>query len=301
MKSTNNTIFKLALAEQYLSFLISTMTEGGRLPSIKAIAEELNLSVGIIQKALAKLESIDAVFLEKKGHCGSFLKNKDLTKLYVINQRTPLFCTLPLPYTLRYEGLASSIYHLTHQFTPCYFIHTRGASLRLELVGSGKSDMAIVSRFAFETMKCSELEIAYSYGVHSYLNRHIIVLRPQENLNQVQTIGFDSKSHDQQFLIEKVFSDPKLIFKDINYHTLISKLINKEIDATILNEDEDRVNAFQKITIDPTGYHMSLTEAVLVVRKDNKKIKKMIASLWKTSIINEFIKKIISGQESPSY
>ncbi|MGL5956584.1 MAG: YhfZ family protein [Brevinema sp.] len=273
---------KFSTAEQHISFLCSITPKNSRLPSIKSIAHLLKMSVGMVQKVFAEFEENQTISLSKRGVQGTFLQEKNIEKLYQINQQAPIFGTLPLPYTLRYERLTESIEQQIQHILPCYFMHTKGAVSRLKLLISGKADFGIVSKFSFLNNYDPTLEILYEYGAHSYLEKHVIVTRVGEKIQKGMCIGFDPYSFDQTFLVSNIFSKQDFSFSHINYHSLIDKLTKKEIDITILNFDEDRVKALYPIDILFNNYPQEMTEAVLVSQTDNFKIKHLIGGnkLW---------------------
>lgn len=273
--------YKFTIVEQYVCFLCSIIKIGDRIPSIKEVAHKLSVSIGMVQKTFSYLESEKIISLQKKGHQGTYLIGRSLEKLYQINQYNPVFCATPLPYTLRYEAMTESIEHKIQHIIPCYFMHVRGASTRIKMVESTKADLCIVSKFAFNHLQSDELEILYEYGENSYLERHVIVTRVEESILEVSKIGLDYSSYDQTSLIQSVFNTNAFELIDTNYHSLIDKLMNKEIDATILNVDEDRVKALNIIEINSDLYPIEMTEAVLISQKNNFKIKQLVSLLYK--------------------
>lgn len=267
----NNRISKFETAKIYISFLCSTATIGQRIPSIKNIATLLNMSVGMVQKVIFEFEKNQIIVFKKKGMYGTFLEYKNPQKLYEINQLSPIFGTLPLPYTCRYEKLGRSIESALEKVLPCYLIYMRGAVARAQLIESKKADFGIMSKFSFSNIEHSKLRIIYDYGKHSYLKKHVIVTRVEDNLQRGMRIGIDQNSFDQTYLAKTLFPEKEFPLISINYHSLIKRLIRKEIDITILNYDEDRVKALNTIDIPLEKYPIDLTTAVLVARTDNEK------------------------------
>lgn len=82
---------------------------GGRLPTVSELSVENDIPIGTTHNALKTLIKTGAVEVVSRGHMGSYLVNKDVKKLLHLIGVQYLFGAMPLPYTKRFEGLASGL------------------------------------------------------------------------------------------------------------------------------------------------------------------------------------------------
>ena len=82
---------------------------GERIPSIIEYSQKYNISVGLIQKALMSLQEEGALEIERRGVLGSYIKKINNEILMEKSVFGSLVGVMPLPYSKRYEGLATGI------------------------------------------------------------------------------------------------------------------------------------------------------------------------------------------------
>src|SRR4051812_8415855 len=100
---------KNGLAAKFIAKELIHVLEGERIPRISDFTEKLSLGRGTVQGALKVLEDLHAISLESRGHLGTFLIKRDLNLLYEIAGIGPIVGVMPLPYSRKYEGLATGI------------------------------------------------------------------------------------------------------------------------------------------------------------------------------------------------
>ena len=125
-----------------------------RIPKIGELAEKYQVGRGTIQTALKNLESMSCIKLDSRGHLGTYLRTKDVTCLLKYAGTSRITGVMPLPYSKKYEGLASGFNSEFEKLDVNLNIaFMRGAKLRLEGAKEGRYDFALVSRYsALEAM-----------------------------------------------------------------------------------------------------------------------------------------------------
>ena len=114
---------------------------------------------------------------------------------------------MPLPYSKRYEGLATGLYKAFEKADiPFSLAFMRGAGKRIEALGLGKYDFAITSKLAatHEKSKVEYIEIMHVFKEGSYVGEHIILFK-DNNISEIEDgmkIGIDPAS--QTNFIDKI-------------------------------------------------------------------------------------------------
>src|SRR4051812_18657515 len=125
---------------------------GDRTARVQEYAERLDASVGTVQVALTYLQSVGAAQLEPRGRLGTYARMLNYPLLWKLALNRPLSGGMPLPYSRRFEGLATGIrLQFAQQPLDLDLRFMRGAAQRMQLLATGMLDWALVSRFAAET------------------------------------------------------------------------------------------------------------------------------------------------------
>jgi hypothetical protein len=279
-----------------------------RIPRISDLAEKFQVGRGTVQSALKILEETQSIRLESRGHLGTFLREKCVSNLLKFSGVDRILAVMPLPYSKKYEGLASGLASEFSRLNLAFNIaFMRGAKPRLEGVKEGRYDFAIVSRFsALEEMKNHDgLKIALSFGKQTYVSKHAVIFSDptKKRIEDKFKIGIDTFSNDQKFLTYAEAEGKNVEYVEMNYMHLLQHLKANTIDATIWSIDE----------IDTTLYHVEpltskkaiqyereMSEAVCVIRKGNRKVEYILQHLSKENIV-EIQKGVERGDIMPKY
>lgn len=289
------------IATEFLS-----IEKGERIKTISELEQVYPFSRGTIQNALKVLKELKAIDTVSKGKHGTILIDKnDATLLKIIGIRTVVGC-MPLPYSKRYEGMATGLISCIENKTgvACNVVFSRGASARTEMVINGRCDFIITSKLAGENIlkNNKNLEIIKEFGSNSYLSDHVIIFRDNnmKDIKDGMRIGIDNDSYDQCKLVKHVCANKKVKYVNVSYPNLLKKIMSGDIDATVWNKDE----IFEKYL--DVGYkHIekdsSDTNAVMIVRKDRKEISTFLNKYIDIEYINKKAKLVIEGLEIPQY
>ncbi|MBQ2509776.1 MAG: hypothetical protein II529_03015, partial [Erysipelotrichaceae bacterium] len=292
----------MKLSRELLNYAI-----GDRIPTITEFSERIHLARGTIQNALKNLINSKAVGIESKGHLGSYLVRKNNAILLEFAGITYLVGAMPLPYSKRYEGLASGIIISSENqdTTPIDLAYMRGSRSRMSMIDHGRYDFAIVSRYAAEEYikEKNTLEIALSFGTGSYTGKHVLMLheRKDDGVKDGMKVGIDESSYDQIELTEIVCRGRKVEYVPIEYSRTIECVQNGTIDATVMNVDEvlDKKVPIHYVEIE--GYDPANTEAVVVSAKANPEIASLLKELIDVDTVLNIQKLVLEDKIIPRY
>lgn len=135
----------IAVISLELEFL--PLNIGERINTVAELAERYDTARGTIQFAIKFLKEHEAVTLESRGHLGTFIKEMNYIKLLELTGIKSLVGVMPLPYSKRYEGLATGIYKcLNDGGVNTNLAFMRGFNHRLKALEDGRYDFAVTSR-----------------------------------------------------------------------------------------------------------------------------------------------------------
>ena len=264
---------------------------GERIPSIIEYSQKYNISVGLIQKALISLQEEGALEIN----------NEILMEKSIFGS---LVGVMPLPYSKRYEGLATGIKNNFENYkVNFYFAYMSGSEVRLNLLRKGIYDFAIVSRLAYEIEKekCDDIEVIFGFGEKSYVSRHVLL--KAAGIGKIRKIGVDKNSEDQKYMTRECITSKDCEYIEINYNETLKLLKNNIVDAIIWNYDEIEE---KQIKIDyeelPNKEVLNkANEAVLVIKKQNRILEKLTKKIINVEYIGEIQKKVLENKMLPAY
>lgn len=298
---------KNGLSTKKLANLLLAYKEGDRIPTVTELNNEIQLARGTVQNALALLQQSGAVELEAHGKSGTFLKNRDVKKLMEISGITNILGVMPLPYSKRYEGLATGLVaNVENGYDiPISLAFMRGSKNRVSLVLCDRYDFAVISRFAAERMIESGLPIktVKGFGIHSYLSSHVMVFHDPDckEVHDGMRVGVDQSSVDQKKITEWACEGKDVEFVNIEYTQILQKVSNGEVDAALWNMDEIQEKLYNTPYKVVDFEESKDTEAVIVVRKDRKEMVALIDSLIDENLVLANQKLVIEGKMIASY
>ncbi|WLR55382.1 GntR family transcriptional regulator YhfZ [Mesobacillus subterraneus] len=300
---------KNGLAARYIARELIDIETGQRIPRISDFTEKLSLGRGTVQGALKLLEEIRAIRLESRGHLGTFLLKRDLNLLYEIAGIGPIIGVMPLPYSRKYEGLATGIIEVLERTNKRIDLaYMRGALPRVEALKSRRYDFAIMSLLAAEeaVTKFEGLEINKTFGPESYVTAHkIFFSNPHySKIEDRMRVGIDYSSVDQAELTLLECEGKQVELVEVGYMQLFSMLTKGMIDAAVWNVDEERTLQ----TFKSSGFHSpeakelaaKATTAALVVESARGRITEQLGVL-DTSEVRCVQKQVVEGIKYPHY
>ena len=299
---SKNGIATYTLAREFIKYHV-----GDKIPTVSELSETFDLARGTVQNAIKLLQQSDAIRIESKGHIGSYLVKKNMTILLEFAGISSIVGVMPLPYSKRYEGLASGLLVTmeNHYNIPASMAFMRGSKNRISMLISNRYDFAIVSRSAAEEIiqEHDNILIVMSFGKNSYLSEHVIIFK-DDQMKEIQDgmrIGIDYDSVDQRVLTQQVCAGKNVEYVSVDYSRILERVVNGDIDAAIWNKDEI-TEKFVKVNYSElNGYDTSSNEAVMVVSKDESEMVELLKTIIDPETVVNIQKLVLEGKITPSY
>ncbi len=273
---------------------------GDRIDSIPALSVALGVSIGTISKCLDLLEKDGSIALAKKGHLGSYVERIDYAALWKIGNFGSLFCVMPLPYTRKYEALASALStYFASRHLPFQIAYMRGATVRKEGMHTGRYDMAVMSLLAANRLRDEEgnVEIIARFGKGSYLEKHVLIT-PKES-TRVKRIAVDPDSIDQAILtrlyLKSQHRKPAVVHA--SYGQTIDLIARGHVDGAVWNYDYIVEHKVAMHTTDLEGIREvdDASEAVLVCSAQNKSRRLLLRENFDGKAVADYQRKYLAS------
>lgn len=294
-------------AVQKLALEILSTAPGERLATIAFYSSKFKLGRGTIQLALNYLEEQGAVKLERRGHLGTFVVAVDYNKLWLAGNLRSLTGVMPLPYSRRYEGLATGLYQVFRSAgIPFNLAYMRGSSNRIESLKRHQYDFAVISKLAAEEAP-GDIEIVVEFGKESYVSGHRVLFASSEDthIRDGMKVGIDTSSQDHVILTKAECSGYNVEFVEMPYSQVIRSLLAKRIDAAIWNVDEVIERGYPIRFSHPSSQEASRlddkgTVAVVVSLKDNP-VSNLLKSVIHVEKVLELQRMVLAEKLLPNY
>ncbi len=283
---------------------------GDRIPRVQDYARRCETGHGTVQNALRSLVDAGAVQVEARGHMGTFLVQADYRKLREIAGLTSLLGLMPLPYTRRYEGLASGLYEAVRQSDIPFSIgYMRGARSRIAALRRGQADFAVLSRLSADLAAAEGgVVIAMGLGPQTFVSQYGILLAgPQfSGITDGMRVGVDPQTLDQAWLTAEECRGKQVELVEVPYSHLLQRLREHQIDAAIWNLDE-----FTSGTMDihsmplqsPAARRIAETssEAVLVIDANRPDLERLLPEIIDPAVVRRVQDEVLEGNRIHSY
>lgn len=300
---------KNGLAARYIARELIDISAGQRIPRVSDFTEKLALGRGTVQGALKVLEDMRAIKLESRGHLGTFLLKRDLNLLYEIAGIGPVIGVMPLPYSRKYEGLATGIIEMLEKINKrTGLAYMRGAIPRVEALKSRRYDFAIMSLLAAEEAISTfeGLEIQKTFGPGSYVTSHKIFFSNKRfsKIEDGMKIGIDYSSVDQAEITMLECEGKKVELVEAGYMQLFSMLTKGIIDAAVWNADEEKtLQTFPSSDFySPKAKEIAAkaTTAAMIAETSRTRIKEQLELLDTKEVIH-IQQEVVTGKKYPHY
>ena len=299
---------KLGIAITSLAVEFLPLNKGDRIKTVAELAESYETARGTIQSAIKFLKEQEAVTLESRGHLGTSIKEIDYIKLLELTGIKSLVGVMPLPYSKRYEGLATGIYKcLNDSGVNTNLAFMRGSNHRLKALEDGRYDFAVTSRLTadFYLKNNKNIQIVKAFGNFSYVNEHIIVVSKEFDgeFTKGTRVGIDTSSIDQFMLTKTCFKNVDVQYVPLNYSQFITAINEKQIDVAIWNLDDiqDRQDDIKFLPLDREKSNIKDTEAVIIANKENSIVPVIFSRVLDVEEVKEYQRLVIEKKIMPQY
>lgn len=308
MEVQNILMQKLGIAITSLAVEFIPLNRGDRIKTVAELSETYNTARGTIQSAIKFLKEHGALELESRGHLGTFIKEIDYIKLLELTGIKSLVGVMPLPYSKRYEGLATGIYKcLNDSGINTNLAFMRGSNHRLKALEDKRYDFAITSRLTadYYLKENENIQIVKTFGDFSYVNEHIIIVAKdfEGQFKKGTRVGIDTSSIDQIMLTKKFFEGIEVEYVPLNYSQFITAIKERQIDAAIWNLDDiqDRKENIKFMPLKRKEKNIKDTEAVIITTKNNSIVPALFSRVLNVEDVKEYQKLVLEKKIMPQY
>ncbi|MBP0456282.1 GntR family transcriptional regulator YhfZ [Streptomyces montanisoli] len=299
------------LAARRLAVLLLNHEPDTRLPRVRDFAEELGVGNGTVQAALQLLEHAEAIETTARGHLGTFLVRSDRSILWRLSGLGTLLAAMPLPYSRRYEGLATGLRSAFEKAgAPFAITFMRGAGARTTALLDGKVDLVVLSRFAADRLvEEHPVELVADLGPATYVGAHGLLLRHGLDADMSGLrVAVDHASEDQRLLAERVFGDrADITWVEASYMQLGELFQHGGADATVWNLDEALDRLGPGVDVLPLGDEVTRdlalrnSSAALIGRTDGAKAMSAVREALDLAVITNCQTEVLNGERAPWY
>lgn len=269
---------------------------GEKIESISNLSKKYEVGRGTIQDVISDLEESGAIELKKQGRNGTILVSKDNKMLLTKSRIDCFFGVMPLPYTFRYEALATAIKSEIRNQTETVvsMSYVKNADDRIRLVKEGRVDFGVFSEEHAKKMvlEHSELKILMVLHDNSYLSKHVIA----SNQSNVKKVGIDANSYVHRVLTENNFKGYEYI--QLHYNQIYEHLKQRKIDAAIINYDDIKTEEFSyRELIEKPEF----LRAAVVINKSNEVLTNIIEQITFLENVEVIQNAVLTKELDPNY
>ena len=274
---------KTGIAVNCIAQDLLTRKKGDRIPSISEYQEKFGVSRGTIQNGLNYLKERQAITLITRGHMGTVIESIDYPRLQECCFNKELLGSMPLPYSICYQGLATALFKLMKPYA-FNLVYARGSGSRIKLLTSDACQFAVCSLYAAEEAIRSgqKIDIALDLGPGTYLTRHVMIFREagKQAIESGMRVAYDPDSMDHRHLTELMVSGVAGVnLTRMKAHQTIKAIQAGEVDAGVWNLDEILESGYtdlNMVTIPITPETAKYSSAVFVVSRGNEEIAQLL-------------------------
>ncbi|GGT30507.1 GntR family transcriptional regulator YhfZ [Streptomyces purpureus] len=299
------------LVAQRLAALLLLHEPGVRLPRVRDFAVTLGVGNGTAQAALRLLEETGAIGTTARGHLGTFLIRSDRAALWRLSGLGTLLAAMPLPYSRRYEGLATGLRAAFDRAgTPFAITFMRGATARVRALLDGKADLVVLSRLAADRYLAEHpVELVADLGPGTYVGAHGVLVRQGADLGAPGLrVAVDRTSEDQCLLAERAFAGRTDIeWVEGSYMQLGGLFAQKRADATVWNLDEPKGWLGAAVDVHPFGDAITQelaahnSSAAVIGRRDCPHALAAVRAALDLRTVTALQDEVVRGERIPSY
>lgn len=298
-----------------LAFDLLQYSPGTQIPKAQEYGQRYRVGLGTVQAALQQLQDAGAVKLVARGHLGTFLESVSYPRLWHFTLRGPLVGCMPLPYSRRYEGLATGLHELFSEAgVSLNLTFVRGSLNRVEALAHGRCDFVVMSKLALDNAASPDgddltLAPVCRFGPGSWIGDYVVVLR-NSSLTSIRSgmrVGIDSRSVDHTIVVKLACRGQRVEFVSIGYMQLRSALASGHIDATVWNKDDFATHPepnFRIISAEEAGLQAlrdTYSEAVIVVSSDQRGVANLVGTTLDVEKVMRVQQQVLTFERLPSY
>jgi len=278
-----------------------------RVPTVRELVHEHRSSLASIHAAIARLEAVGAIELERRGRLGASLVSRSIGGLWAAAEGGPLVVSLPLASSQRYEALATAIKQLlTGVGLEVFLIFVRGSRQRLQAVRDGRCHLAVMSSFAAAELCGPKDRVVLELGPDSYNTGHRVFSAPTKH-HRPRRVIVDRHSADQQLLTALEFGGDEVELLPAMTGQITRLLTTGQADAAVWTSDEMQATRLEGILDRPLSESVrtrvgdSDTRACLVGRAAEADLLGALLATVDAAEVARIQLEVMTGQLVPEY
>jgi hypothetical protein len=283
-----------------------------RIPGVAELAKGHGVGYGTVQEALRLLEVTGAVRFRRRGAQGTQIEAARDDLLWYVANAGHLIGSLPLPYSRRYEGLATGLYALLSEAgIPTSLSYVRGGVRRIEALLQGGANFAVTLLFATEIFLAEHpgaLNVVMDLGPRTYVTEHRLILADttKRGLEPGMRVGLDPDSVDQALItemeLENLEGEVRLL--PMTYTHILRELEDGRLDAAVWNAEDvngDRFNVVPLSSPKARELFGTNTVAAISVRADDEFSARIVRKKLEQGRLLEIQHAVLGGDQLPRY
>ena len=277
---------------------------------VQEYASLFNASAGTVQSALNYLQAAGAASLEGRGRRGTLIRNLQYPLLWSLAVGRPIIGVMPLPYTKRFEGLATGIRSQFSQHPLDLDLRfMRGAVTRLQVLSSSECDWVVLSRFAANTANAHgfEIEIVMTLKPKTYMADHVLLLPgpTTNNLQDGMRVGIDPMSTDHSAVVRSICRGKQVKYVEINYSQGLDLIRAGTIDATVWSQEDVPTELDNLTVVSLEGQNEPIleqtSEAAIVVNRGGLPVLHVLEAALEQVELHQIQQDVVQKRRLPSY
>lgn len=311
MAKSSSLVTRSGEVAQAIANDLMAMEVGERLPTVAEYAEQFHTGIGTIQKALEYLQTEGGIRLESRGQFGTFLQAINRIQLWRVLGNRVLAGVMPLPYSRRYEGLATGLHAVALAAgVEMIVAFLRGAKTRLRALTTSRYDFAIMSLFSAEAAieEGVDLTIGPDFGPRSYVKEHVILFAPGRGpaIQPGYRVGMDHSSIDQSRLTQYECEGLAVETIEIGYMQLLEALAADKIQAAVWASDEvlyspPGISRHPLQSAKAQSIFPKDTAAAIVTLGSNRGIARLLTDVISVEGVRSIQEEVLSNRRLPEY
>ncbi|MEE6273305.1 GntR family transcriptional regulator YhfZ [Georgenia wangjunii] len=287
-----------------LAEMLSGYELGDRIPNVEGLTAQLHCGKGTVQAAFAALEQAGALALRSRGHLGTFIDAIDHPLLWELAGHRTVTIAMPLPYSRRYEGLATGLHATFRDHSiPMSLMFMRGSVERVGALREDRTDLVVLSALAASYEP--DVEVVHDFGPETYVHSHcVIVSEGRDPQDPTLRVAVDRSSADLLALVEQVFGElPPERLVEVSYNQLDHAFHSGAIDATVWNADEVRAHITAPIDVHPLPQAAGIdnTRAVVVRMRKEQPVAVGVREALTDPAVTAIAAGVVDGRTTPTY
>ena len=293
-----------------------------RLPTLSEYCEAFGCSRGVVQNAIASLESCGAIQLNKCGKQGTFLLEKNEELLFAQAGLSHLTGSMPTPLNIHLAGLATGICQAMGRCSiPFTFAFIQGGKNRADALSRQIYDFVVVTRATARGFieENPDLEEVLPFSGCTYSQPYLLYMNTP-GLTEIQdgmSVALDPSCHDQCRLTMELCHGKDVKFIEMPYISSRQAFFLGEVDALVFRDDSVMGMPFLNNLIAPSQRFVNpdLTSSVpieldiagemqlpvVLVNKKNYGMSGILRSYLGGDVVSFVQKKVVDLQMSPQF